>query len=62
MLRTLNESILEFYSDEEISGSTLRNDIKLFANIENSPNVSLPEGQRTYTYSDTNFNIAQNAL
>ncbi|WP_299434589.1 WYL domain-containing protein [uncultured Aquimarina sp.] len=62
LLRTLNESISELYPSEEISERTLREDIKVFRDKENGFDAPLPEGQRTYTYSDTNFTIAQRPL
>ncbi|WP_298310169.1 WYL domain-containing protein [uncultured Aquimarina sp.] len=62
LLRTLNEGISELYPGEEISERTLREDIKVFRDKENGFDAPLPEGQRTYTYSDANFTIAQRPL
>ena len=62
LLRTLNEGISELYPGEEISERTLREDIKTFRDKVNGFDAPLPEGQRTYTYSDTNFTIAQRPL
>lgn len=62
LLRTLNEGISELYPGEEISERTLREDIKVFRDKVNGFDAPLPEGQRTYTYSDANFTIAQRPL
>ena len=62
LLRTLNEGISELYPGEEISERTLREDIKVFRDKVNGFDAPLPEGKRTYTYSDTNFTIAQRPL
>ncbi|MAZ73688.1 MAG: WYL domain-containing protein [Flavobacteriaceae bacterium] len=62
LLRTLNEGISELYPGEEISERTLREDIKTFRDKVNGFDAPLPEGQRTYTYSDANFTIAQRPL
>ncbi|WP_282087956.1 helix-turn-helix transcriptional regulator [Aquimarina algiphila] len=62
LLRTLNEGISELYPGEEISERTLREDIKVFRDKVNGFDAPLPEGQRTYTYSDANFTISQRPL
>ena len=62
LLRTLNQGISELYPGEEISERTLREDIKVFRDKVNGFDAPLPEGQRTYTYSDANFTIAQRPL
>ncbi|WP_339916922.1 WYL domain-containing protein [Yeosuana marina] len=62
LLRILNEGIAELYPGEEISERTLRDDIKVFRDKVNGFDAPLPEGKRTYTYSDVNFTIAQRPL
>lgn len=62
LLRTLNEGISELYPGEEVSERTLREDIKLFRDKVNGFDAPLPEGRRTYTYSDSNFTIAKRPL
>ncbi|MFB9056537.1 helix-turn-helix transcriptional regulator [Mariniflexile ostreae] len=62
LLKTLNEGVSELYPGEEISERTLRDDIKVFRDNVNGFGAPLPEGQRTYKYSDANFTIAKRPL
>ncbi|MGC1472380.1 MAG: WYL domain-containing protein [Psychroserpens sp.] len=62
LLRTLNEGIEELYPGESISRRTLSEDIKVFRDKKNGFGAPLPEGVRTYKYSDANFTIAQRPL
>lgn len=62
LLGAVNEGIIELYPGEEISERTLRDDLKVFRDKENGFGAPLPEGKRTYRYSDANFTIAQKPL
>jgi predicted DNA-binding transcriptional regulator YafY len=62
LLRIMNEGITELYPGEEISERTLREDIKVFRDKKDGFGAPLPEGMRTYKYSDTSFTIAQRPL
>ncbi|WP_370214154.1 helix-turn-helix transcriptional regulator [Mesoflavibacter profundi] len=62
LLKAVNEGIEELYPGESISERTLREDIKVFRDKKDGFGAPLPDGKRTYTYSDDNFTIAQRPL
>lgn len=62
LLKAVNDGIEELYPGESISERTLREDIKVFRDKKDGFGAPLPDGKRTYTYSDDNFTIAQRPL
>ena len=62
LLKAVNEGIEELYPGESISERTLREDIKVFRDKKDGFGAPLPDGKRTYTYSDDDFTIAKRPL